>query len=447
MDTATAAKTLMDQHASDVNQDLQLGHITPKTISDLMYKDNEGQPLGTFEKCRNIFGMMLSGIGSGLAHQPNLYAQMMQKQIDNDILAQQNSKENATNLYRLHLQQQLQAMQQPEIAARAELATQQALVQPSIGKANEAAARASLASAGLTDGQLRQLNFTNTSNTVKAAVLKDIVDRASGASTTGVMTPEGQKNAANALQQAQVLAPLMINSAQDQNSASAAMIGLAGMVGGQGQPATTQTQSKQPIDTKKPSGPSDNVNYGKLRVLASLGQPGPNGQPASPMGMTPAQEASAREEGGALDTMRAARREFVDSFNNMDQMPAAGLVDPRQRAAQTAGLMPLLTRLTAGGYDSGEAENLLNLLPQKTDEGGSGGDTRKVKFQKAMQLFNTLEAKNPTLRDFKLINPPPDYKVTAPSGSSSGGETRKDASGKTWTKAEWDAAHAKTGKQ
>jgi hypothetical protein len=145
--------------------------------------------------------------------------------------------------------------------------------------------------------------------------------------------------------------------------------------------------------------------------------------------------------------MRAARREFVDSFNNMNQMPAAGLVDPRQRAAQTAGLMPLLTRLTAGGYDSGEAENLLNLLPQKTDEGGSGGDTRKVKFQKAMQLFNTLEAKNPTLRDFKLINPPPDYKITAPFGSSSGGETRKDASGKTWTKAEWDAAHAKTGKQ
>lgn len=83
------------------NNDLQNGHISPETMEGLFAKKDTLGKIGT------IFGLMLSGAGSGLAHQPNAMLGLMQKQIDNDLQAQTTSKNNAQNYLRLSQQHEM----------------------------------------------------------------------------------------------------------------------------------------------------------------------------------------------------------------------------------------------------------------------------------------------------------------------------------------------------
>jgi hypothetical protein len=93
-------------------QDLANGHITPSTYSSLFAKKDTLGKIGT------IFGLMLSGAGSGLAHQPNAALAMMNKELENDMTAQQTSKANAMNFLRLNQAQQLQQAQIGQIGAQ-----------------------------------------------------------------------------------------------------------------------------------------------------------------------------------------------------------------------------------------------------------------------------------------------------------------------------------------
>lgn len=96
-----------DLKAEDKNHhnDVMQGKITPKTYQDLF---NDKDTLG---KVGTIFGLLLSGAGSGLAHQPNALLGMMDKQISNDLDAQKTSAANAQNGYRLNQQHQFQTAQ------------------------------------------------------------------------------------------------------------------------------------------------------------------------------------------------------------------------------------------------------------------------------------------------------------------------------------------------
>lgn len=90
----------LKQQSQFFSQDLYNGHITPKTYGDLF---NDKSTLG---KVGTLFGLMASGMGSGLTGQPNALLQMMDKTISNDLEAQKNSKANAHNLYQLNLTHQ-----------------------------------------------------------------------------------------------------------------------------------------------------------------------------------------------------------------------------------------------------------------------------------------------------------------------------------------------------
>lgn len=94
------------QEDAAFQHDLQNGHVTPKTYSDL-FADK-----GTLGKIGTIFGLMMSGAGSGLARQPNMLLHMMDNEIGNDIEAQKQSKGNAQNFIRLNQQN---AMNQAQI--------------------------------------------------------------------------------------------------------------------------------------------------------------------------------------------------------------------------------------------------------------------------------------------------------------------------------------------
>jgi len=108
---ATAAPTF-EQHKNDVmnefsqemaatQHDLANGHITPKTYQSLFNDEN------TLGKVGTLFGMLVSGMGSGLAHQSNAVLDAMNKTIQNDFDAQVHSKANAQNLYKLSLEHEL----------------------------------------------------------------------------------------------------------------------------------------------------------------------------------------------------------------------------------------------------------------------------------------------------------------------------------------------------
>jgi hypothetical protein len=86
-------------------RDLVNGKITPKTYSDLF------QDKSTLGKIGMIFGTLLSGAGSGLAHQPNAAMQMINNELERDYNAQVKSKENAYNFVRMNQQHQVELAQ------------------------------------------------------------------------------------------------------------------------------------------------------------------------------------------------------------------------------------------------------------------------------------------------------------------------------------------------
>ena len=100
--------------------DLNNGHITPETYSDLFAKRSTLGKIGT------AFGLLLSGAGSGLAHQPNAALAMMQQEIQNDLEAQKASKANALSYIGANQKQMLMRAEIPKLVAEGKLTQAQA---------------------------------------------------------------------------------------------------------------------------------------------------------------------------------------------------------------------------------------------------------------------------------------------------------------------------------
>lgn len=91
----------LGEEAAKWDHDQVNGHITPKTYQDLFAKKDTLGKIGT------VFGMLLSGAGSGLAHQPSAMLDLMNKELDRDLEAQKQSKENARNYMSLNVENEL----------------------------------------------------------------------------------------------------------------------------------------------------------------------------------------------------------------------------------------------------------------------------------------------------------------------------------------------------
>lgn len=105
-------------------QDMQNGHITPKTYGDLFhYNQKDGSERSTLSKIGMLFGLALSGGGAGVAHQQSTALQMMNNAISNDLEAQKQSKQNAFNYYRQNQNNEIEKIrlqqQAPLTAAQA----------------------------------------------------------------------------------------------------------------------------------------------------------------------------------------------------------------------------------------------------------------------------------------------------------------------------------------
>lgn len=80
--------------------DLDNGMIKPETYSDLFAKKDTLGKIGT------LFGLLVSGAGSGLSGQSNAVMDMMNKQIQNDIEAQKTNQGNRQTWYSMAMKQE-----------------------------------------------------------------------------------------------------------------------------------------------------------------------------------------------------------------------------------------------------------------------------------------------------------------------------------------------------
>lgn len=99
--------TAQEYNAHDMAemQDAATRKITPQTYAS-MFADKS-----TLGKIGTLFGLMLSGAGSGLAHQSNALLDMMNKLIDNDLNAQKTNVSNAQNFLNLSYGHEVQQAQ------------------------------------------------------------------------------------------------------------------------------------------------------------------------------------------------------------------------------------------------------------------------------------------------------------------------------------------------
>lgn len=97
-------KVMQDNKQDLINEneawehDLNNGHITPKTYSSLFHSKDTLGKIGT------LFGLLISGAGSGLSGQSNAVMQMMDNEVQRDLQAQIQSKTNAQNFLKMNQQ-------------------------------------------------------------------------------------------------------------------------------------------------------------------------------------------------------------------------------------------------------------------------------------------------------------------------------------------------------
>lgn len=81
--------------------DVASGAVDPNTSSGLYANKSTPHKIGT------LFGLLLSGIGSGMTHQPNMLMEMMNRELDRDLEAQKTNKTGALNFLNAKAQQNL----------------------------------------------------------------------------------------------------------------------------------------------------------------------------------------------------------------------------------------------------------------------------------------------------------------------------------------------------
>lgn len=327
------------QHALDFQNDLANGHIEPKTMHQLMY---DGK--GTFGKIGTLFGLMVSGMGSGLTGQPNALINMMQQQINNDIASQSKSKENAQNLLRLN---------QQYVRNNADV--------------------------NLTNQQANALANTNANNNALSMAYQNLVNE------TDKMPNGPMKDKRN-----QVLGTLFQALQGRIKNSSAALEGMKqlGNLGVEQEPSAGGSSGSAAANS-----PVDESGIRRLRINSQMGVAGaPSAGEVSNM----------LSESGKIKAMRSFRDSFNRSYDELDKAFLANKLSPNLRNAYETKLTTELSKTAGYGRDAAQ-EEVNKMLPAAND----WGKTRKVRRDLNNQNFNTLESGlAPTLQNFNLLRPP-----------------------------------------
>ncbi len=330
-------------------QDLKNGHVTPETYGSLFAKKD------TLGKIGSIFGMMMSGAGSGLAHQQNAYTHMLDQQISNDLQAQTTSKTNAQNFIKLNLQHQMQQAQIEQLVKQGTLTDAQA-------------------KSAMQDISIKANTFAR--QQMNRAALTHLVKQVNNAN----LPPEQR---AQAQQQLQTMG-MMVDAENYKLSDAAAA-----------KSAFLNQNNFGPTQAPNPNSPVDYDKMNKEERASQLKIPGsPTSEDIGHM----------TKEATGLEETRALRNDFDSGYEALDKMFLAGKLSPNARDSYVQSLAGKLAKASAGRYNQAEATNQINsMVPAYNDWGA----TREIRRSNNGKFFDILEAGTPTLNRFGLKNAPP----------------------------------------
>lgn len=365
------AQKAQDMTAHDImfQQDLAQGKITPKTYHDL-YANKD-----TLGKIGTAFGLLVSGAGSGLAHQPNAVLGMMDNEIKNDLDAQKYSNENAQNWYRLNQAHELQKAQIEKMGV--ENLTE-------LGRGAEQATKADLARA-----QLRQLPGADTTLSTKAMNgmmlgygqwQQDQINKM----PPGPMRDQAQATLDNTVK------PAIMQKVTANNIKAAGNQHLANTMTGK-----TEPQKSAPV-----------IDYGKLNGMIKDSRIAENLHMVPKL--TESDISKIQDEASQLETLRKARDLYHHAFTKLWNAPDKGSINKNLYAAETGTLGPIIARETAGKFVLSEADKQAGgAFPSYQDYISGAG---QEKYNNMMKYFDSKEAALTGLQRVpEIVSKPPTY--------------------------------------
>lgn len=384
-------KTPQQLNADDAAfaQDLALGKITPETYESLFAKKDTLGKMGT------LFGLLVSGAGSGLAHQPNAVLGMMDKTLDRDLDAQKASNVNAQQWYQMSLQHQLQEQVQiPQ--AQSAMAAQAA---ESYGRATEAdLTRAKLARVGGID--------MNASDAAKNNMM--MVFRQNAQNNINKLPPGQSRDAAQNKLDTQVT-PAIISKVNENNVKRAARNAAAAPAPAQQQP---QTGAGHAIDYDKL-----NQMVEQSRVDSSMGIPPRRGEASE------GDIGGIQKEASGIEDNRVTASAYDHAFKRLWNAPDKGSLNEEAYKAEINTLSAQIARETAGRFNLSEAQQQTGgMFPNWKDYVSGAG---QEKYNNTMNYFKGNEAGTATLNRFPALKTPfpkfqSPFKDKTPAGPTDG---------------------------
>lgn len=336
--------------------DISNNRITPKTYNDLLWKDKNGEEKGFFGKIGTMFGLMMSGAGSGLAHQPNMLMHMMDNEIAKDLEAQQKNQSNKLEFGKLF---------EEHITNQGQLATNQANI-------NHLAMADAQTRDALKQSFYRRAAMDKLYKTMVAPLPQGSPGRAQAESAFGALVQASNASDVSAA----AFVDARYNMFKNQENAAAA-------------------QSEE-------AGP---VNYDKMNQLQRNAELKMYGAPSA----SEFEHMTAEAKG--LEEVYSLRKDFEKTFQELDSKFLAGSLNPHDRDNAVKALKGKLTRVAEGRYSDSASQLVDSMLPQI----GDWKKTRLNKQERDSRFFDILSAGVPTLKRRGLIN---QYKSNFGSGSA-----------------------------
>lgn len=440
----------LNQNDDSVAQDIQNGHIDTQHLF--------ANP-STLGRIGTLFGLLVGSAGAGLAHQPNLLMEMINKELDRDLDAQKASNINAQNWYRLGQNHYLTEAQARHLDASSNLmgieAQAKQLGLPFVAQQAQAGLKLTEAQARAADANA---DFANT-NTQKNNMLNHVLSKTIPDITNKLPT-SAQPQANNVLQNQ--LIPWAVQQNIKRNAQTAARyqsllppgayggigmvgqqpsgggaIGAAGMVGNTpsavpgGQNVTPPVPfTSQPLGTFFKEPPVDeNQMLDSINKGAFLAKQGfPPGQYISPDAAP-----GVKEEYTAVGKNRNQLLKYVTAFNALNNKFAGGIFTPGDRNAFLGTVTDIMSHDAIGRFNAQEASRVAaSMVP----EAGDWNSTAIDKLRNGINTFRLEEEnKTPNLSAYHLKKPFP----YAPDSIVPEGMQRQDKTGKikTMTQGKW----------
>lgn len=393
--------------------DLKNGVITPKTYGSLFADKSLPGKIGT------LFGLLLSGAGSGLSHQPNALLARMDKEIERDVQAQKDTQENKRNWYNASLQHS-------KIEAENELTRAHALGAGAQAEFDVYMNR----EAGIPESAVT----ASTMNRSSAALVQHIQDQADRMAP-GPARDRFQAHIDNVLVPHMMAQAYQRNMSVEQKKDLVAAIASKSPIRGNPPPAKGDP---------KPGEKYDAFDRGRVKTMIDRGALAKgNHRGAAMKNAIPYDQIdTVQKEGASLQLNRDMLANAMESFHNISQMTLAGEAPgvggtvsalgaaanlipghnamasgfgdkitknlEKARDTQMESLIGNIARRDGIAFD--KAKDIVStLMPSFSDT----DDQRKEKFSKLIQYFKERPEENAeSLKRFGVYHEMPKYKFT-----------------------------------